>query len=225
MRIIERQLRQLIREELDAGSERKAIAVFDNTNTLSTCCIAYEIDALEDSIQDSNLAAGERIRDYWYGVIAGVDLSESAPWLAGHCNGAWHVKLSASSQKGWGTKVYLAALDHLKIISSDRWSVSPPAEAMWKKLARYGFVKQEQFDDIINPQTPPKDDDCQVFKKRDPALDSSWKLTGAIPADIKSLVAAGNDHLRVLEQKGLREKAERALYTGFTKIFEERYER
>ena len=71
MLITEGQLRQLIREELDAGSERKAIAVFDNTNTLSTCCIAYEIDALEDSIQDSNLAAGERIRDYWYGVIAG----------------------------------------------------------------------------------------------------------------------------------------------------------
>lgn len=224
MRIAERQLRQLIREELEAGSERKAIAVFDNAPTLSACYIAYEIDALEAAIQDSN-PAGERIRDEWHGVIAGVTFGAPAPWIGGPCNGSWQVKMSASSQKGWGTKVYLAALDHLKTISSDRWSVTPAAEAMWKKLARYGFVEQEQFDDIVDPQTLPKGDDCQVFKKRDPALDSSWKLTGAIPADVKSLISAGNDHLHALEQKGLREKAESALYAGFGNLFDERYER
>ena len=224
MLITEGKLRLIIREELSASVKQTAIAVFDNPQTHSTCCIAYEIDALEASIQDSNVD-GERIRDEWYGVIAGISLGASAPWINGHCNGAWSVKMSASSQKGWGTKVYLAALDHLKIISSDRWSVSPPAEAMWKKLARFGFVEQEQFDDIIDPQTPPKSDDCQVFKKRDRALDSSWKLTGAIPADVKSLMAAGDDHLHALEQKGLRDKAERALYAGFSNIFDERYER
>jgi len=229
MRITEARLRRIIREDLNGGSDLVGIAAFSDARTEEACFIAYKIAELEAVVQDPNVVVEGSPGEY-YGVIAGVILSPPNARAQqsrdrGPCNGSWTVDVSASSQKGWGTKVYLAALDHLKIISSDRSSVSPSAEAMWKKLARYGFVEQGQFDDIIDPQTLPKSDDCQVFKKRDPALNSSWKLTGAIPADVKSLMAAGDDHLHELEQKGLRDKAERALYAGFSIMFEEKYER
>jgi len=228
MRITESRLRQLIREDLNGGSDLVGIAAFSDARTEEACFIAYKIAELEAVVQDPNVVVEGSPGEY-YGVIAGVILSPpNARAREGHdrgpCNGSWTVDVSASSQKGWGTKVYLAALDHLKIISSDRSSVSPSAEAMWKKLARYGFVEQGQFDDIVDPQTPPKSDDCQVFKARDPALNSSWKLIGVIPADIKSLMSGGEDHLHMLKQKGLREKAEIALYVGFSSLFDDSYD-
>jgi len=217
-KITESELRRMIKESINIDDSRRAIATFHMASAGGTCVVAYDIDALESVVRGTYYHTH---RNY-NGVISGVILTY-ADRHSGECNGSFHVRRAASNEKGWGTRVYLAALDYLEIIAADRFSVSPSAEGMWKSLARYGFVQQEPFDDIHNPQTPPTGDDCQVHDDRDPALNAAWRVTGPIPADVKSLMAAGDEHLDALEQEGLRSTATRALGNGFKLLFDTKY--
>lgn len=219
MKITESKLRQLIKEIINTADSERAIAVFGMDAINGVCLVAYDIDRLESVVRSSH----QLRRGDYNGVFAGVALSRVAKHIVGECNGSFQVQMAASYEKGWGIKVYLAALDYLKVIASDRFSVTPAAEGVWKKLANYGFVEQEPFDDIDDPQTPPTSDDCHIFRGRDPALNAAWRITGPVPAEIKSLMAAGEEHLNGLEQVGLRSRAERALSLGFMQTFDDRY--
>lgn len=210
MRITEGQLRRIIREELSTGGD--AIAVLGHTSSGTVHVIAYEIDRLEAKLRDPQAPDG---------VIAGVVLKKDGE--NGECNGSWQVSTAASNEKGWGTRVYLAALDFLRNISSDRFAVTRAAEGIWKKMASFGFVEREEFDDIRSPKTPPTSDDCRLFPAR-PALNASWRITGEIPSDILDLVDRGDDHLRALGRKGLREDATQLLRNGYGTLFIRRYE-
>lgn len=221
MRITENQLRRIIREELESSSSSRAIVALGNTSTGPIYVIAYDTGELERDIERAEEGVDFDNSEY-HGIVAGVGFKRSGEY--GECNGSWHVMSSASQEKGWGTRVYLAALDFLRNISSDRVSVTPAAEAMWKKLARYGFVEREEFDNIKSPKTPPESDDCRVFSSRDQALNSSWRITGEIPPDVKSLVKQGDDHLRRLANDGRRETAELLLRQGFGNLFVNLYD-
>lgn len=211
-------LRQLIREELSVDDI--AIATLGNTSTGPVYVIAYKLHDLESNAQDVR-GGGSGEYDHNNGVVAGVVLRKDNEF--GECNGSWRVVSSASGEKGWGSRVYLAALDFLRNISSDRFSVTDAAEGTWKKLARYGFVEREEFDNIRNPKTPPTSDDCRVFPARDIVLNSSWRLTGQIPSDVKGLIDAGDYHFRELGRDGLRQEAENLLKTGFDRLFVRMY--
>ena len=220
MRITESQLRRIIREAL--SSDKVAIATLGNTSTGPVYVVAYRPDELEAVLN------GEDDEGVQYnGVIAGVGFRKSGGAhikRVGECNGTWHVGSAASSERGRGTQVYLAALDFLRNISSDRFSVTAEAEGMWRKLARYDFVEREEFDDIKNPKTPPTSDDCRVFPARDPALNSSWRVKGEIPSDVKDLVDLGDRHLRELDTfGGQRQEAENLLGLGFGELFQHLY--
>ena len=220
MRITESQLRRIIREAL--SSDKVAIATLGNTSTGPVYVVAYRPDELEAVLN------GEDDEGVQYnGVIAGVGFRKGGGAhikRVGECNGAWHVASAASRERGRGTQVYLAALDFLRNISSDRFSVTPEAEGMWRKLARYNFVEREEFDDIKNPKTPPTSDDCRVFPARDPALNSSWRITGEIPSDVKDLVDLGYRHLHELDTfGGQRQEAEQLLGLGFGELFQQLY--
>ena len=216
MRITESQLRRIIREAL--SSDKVAIATLGNTSTGPVYVVAYRPDELEAVL---NVEDDEGVQ--YNGVIAGVGFRKGGGRF-GECNGAWHVASAASSERGRGTQVYLAALDFLRNISSDRFSVTAEAEGMWRKLARYDFVEREKFDDIKNPKTPPTSDDCRVFPARDPALNSSWRIKGEIPSDVKDLVDLGDRHLRELDTfGGQRQEAERLLGLGFGELFQHLY--
>ena len=215
MRIKESQLRRIIREELGGARGDSAIVVLGNTSVGPVYVLAYEIEKLESNLQNP----GDELSQN--GVVAGLTLKKSGEY--GECNGSWQVVASASDEKGWGTRVYLAALDFLRNISSDRFSVTPAAEGMWKRLARYGFVEREEFDNIKNPKTPPTSDDCRVFPARDPVINSSWRITGEIPSDVKGLVDAGDSHLRRLDFFLNRREAEDLLRNGFNQLFIRKY--
>lgn len=216
MRITETRLRRIIREEIESGHNDRVIVALGNTSTGPVYVIAYDPSELERDIDLARQGIDFDNAQY-HGIVAGVAFKRSGEY--GECNGSWHVTSSVSQEKGWGTRVYLAALDFLRNISSDRVSVTASAEAMWKKLARYGFVEREEFDNIKSPQTPPESDDCRVFPTRDQALNSSWRIVGGIPSDVKSLVAAGDHHLRELGRVGRREEAEILLRHGFGDLF------
>ncbi len=224
MRITEAQLRTIIRTELirESFTNKVAIATLGNTSTGPVYVVAYKPEELEAVLN------GEDDEGVQYnGVIAGVGFRKGGGAhikRVGECNGAWHVASAASRERGRGTQVYLAALDFLRNISSDRFSVTPEAEGMWRKLARYNFVEREEFDDIKNPKTPPTSDDCRVFPARDPALNSSWRITGEIPSDVKDLVDLGYRHLYELDTfGGQRQEAEQLLGLGFGELFQHLY--
>ena len=214
MRITESQLRRIIKEELE--SDRYAIVVIGNTSTGPVEVIAYDKEALEGAA-----VRGRRggFGDY-FGVIAGLTLKRSDEY--GDCNGAWQVSTAVSIKKGWGTKVYLAAFEWLRNISSDRESVSSSAEGMWKSLARKGILEPEPFDNWNDPQTPPTSDDCKVFPSRNPALNSSFNLKGSVPPEVLQLLDAGDEHLRSLGASG--PKAMRLLRVGIGNLFENVYD-
>ena len=214
MKLTEGQLRRIIKEELE--SDRYAIVVIGNTSTGPVEVIAYDKEELE-AAADTDEEGGF---DDYFGVIAGLTLKRSEEY--GDCNGAWQVSTAASSKKGWGTKVYLAAFEWLRNISSDRESVSSSAEGMWKSLARNGIVEPEPFDNWKDPQTPPTSDDCKVFPSRDPALNSSFKLKGSVPPEVLQLLDAGDEHLRSLGASG--SKAMRLLRVGIGNLFENVYD-
>ena len=214
MRITESQLRRIIKEELE--SDRYAIVVIGNTSTGPVEVIAYDKEALEGAAVRGRRGGF----DDYFGVIAGLTLKRSDEY--GDCNGAWQVSTAVSIKKGWGTKVYLAAFEWLRNISSDRESVSSSAEGMWKSLARKGILEPEPFDNWNDPQTPPTSDDCKVFPSRNPALNSSFNLKGSVPPEVLQLLDAGDEHLRSLGSSG--SNAMRLLRVGFGNLFENVYD-
>jgi len=217
--ISEGQLRRMVREELESASGDYAIATLGNTSTGPVYVIAYDTNKLEASLRTER--EGGAATDY-NGVIAGVTLKRSGEH--GECNGSWHVTSSASNERGWGTRVYLAALDFLRNISSDRISVTPAAENLWKKLGKSQFVYREEFDDIKNPKTPPESDDCRMFLARDPILNSSIRLDGSIPNDVKDLVDIGDHHFRELGRNYMRHEAEMHLRRSYGELFVNMYD-
>ncbi len=212
MRITESQLRRIIREELSTG--RNAI-IFPKVDNLFRV-IAYDIDELEKSMQEKHPSNNYR------GVIAGVVLNPPEGTF-GPCNNAWHVATAASNVRGWGTKVYTAALTRLDSVSSDRTEVSPEAERLWMKLNSLGHISPEPFDNIANPQTPPPDDDCKILYRRDPSINRSYRLRKSAPSEILDLIEAGERHMEELKDRGVADRYIRALTTGYSILFSKRY--
>lgn len=221
MRITETQLRRVIREELKnepALHARDAI-IFPEIDGFFRV-IAYNIDALEKSMQE------KYPEDDFRGVLGGVAITPPTDDF-GPCNGTWQVATAAVKMKrqGWGTKIYTAALTRIKRLSSDRTDVSPEAESLWKNMSTLKRFRQEPFDDITLPQTPPTDDDCTIHYERDPAINRSYRLVGPPPPDVLDLIDRGTRHMEELRERGIpiRNRAIRMLVTGYSILFSKQH--
>lgn len=84
------------------------------------------------------------------------------------CNGALEVIGSAGEAgTGLGRYLYSIAMNlSKKGLVSDRDSVSSGAQKVWKNFFANGIDKQK-LDNVENPQTPDKSDDCKLHKDSD----------------------------------------------------------
>lgn len=205
MRIKLGSLRRLIREALQ--QEDVAIVVLGDQRNAHI--IAYSVSGLDKLLSGESVGKNN-------GVIAGLWGSRQA--RLGPCNDAAVVKKSASGMKGWGTKVYLAALNHFGSLTSDRESVSDSALGMWRSLVSKGFVEGTEFDDIELPWTEPEEDDCKLHQKN-PVLNSSYQLKGSLPSEVVEALKRGEQHMNDLSGRGPTDKVNKLLKDGFNSLF------
>jgi len=203
MRITGRELRQiiretLIREELTASSltDAGAIAVFEPFDS-HIAFVAYDRDSLDAAL------AGEVKKPTVHAALYVYD------WRDPQCNSAYQVSLSgaATPRSGWGTLVYLAAMDQLGALYPDRHSLSPSAQAAWKSMARRGLITGTPL-----PPHPCLGDPVDGIRGyRDADLNMSYSLAGPTPALVTDLLQRGGDHMAYIAANGDLEDAHRLL--------------
>jgi len=91
----------------------------------------------------------------------------------------WTVE-RAAARSGYGPLLYdmalLASKPHSPGLIADRDEVSDSASGIYGQWLRRGSgatgikIEARKLDNIEDPQTPPKEDDCQVHQHRDPAV-------------------------------------------------------
>jgi hypothetical protein len=211
--ITERVLRHLLREseERTASLTQKrleqgrnmALTVKDNGSSIvavlySPAALIRLADKVTASLDDAKDLVEQHIM---LGVINIVKTHNP-------CNGAWEVKQSAVKNPGDGGVLYDIAFGLADgPLTSDRRSVSPSAQRGWAgvKKSRGG----KPFDDIRNPQTPDKSDDCEVHKNGDvckshvdiDALNRSYEARGGEAALIGQLKAVHDKAMDMLTPK------------------------
>lgn len=85
----------------------------------------------------------------------------------GDCWNAGEVKFSAA-EKGYGPLMYELAMSDFGSLMSDKGAgTSQAARAVWQKYNQRPDIKKLPFDDVKNPKTPPKNDDCKVIPDYD----------------------------------------------------------
>ena len=97
-----------------------------------------------------NDAVGDK-KDYPHGA---VDILETQENAEGPCFGGWTV-IGAEARKGWGPLLYEVAIEYASQngggLTSDRFSVSRHAQAVWDKYANRGDVDAQQMDTNHDP--------------------------------------------------------------------------
>ncbi len=108
----------------------------------------------------------------------------------------------SSAIKGYGPLMYDIAMTYSpgKTLSPDRDTVSKTAHSVWKYYYdNRADVDKKKFDNIENPKTPPKEDDCPVFQNpQRPELNYAYTAKGGV--NISGLVSNHIDFLDKLEE-------------------------
>ena len=191
-------LRHLIREQLATSSltDAGAIAVFEPFDS-HIAFVAYDLDSLDAAL------AGEIKKPVVHAALYVYD------WRDPECNSAYQVSLAgaATPRGGWGTLVYLAAMDQLGALYPDRHSLSPSAQAAWKSMARRGLIAGTPL-----PPDPCLGDPVDGIRGyRDGALNMSYSLAGPTPDPVTGLLQRGSDHMAYVAANGDLEESHRLL--------------
>lgn len=182
-------LRLIIREMLsedETALRGPAISVIPQR--AHTFVVAYDSELLLTTVSDLvrlGVSTPSQYLTAWYApdfsrdvtmIYSGVGLADTR--AGGPCNLARHVEAAASRIRGggWGTAVYMAALDEFGEIGPDRHTVTSSAESLWKSLDRRDEVGRHLYDDIEAPRTPDPNDDCVIQRGRDVQVNSSYRL-------------------------------------------------
>ena len=210
MRITEAKLRHVIREVLEAEGTpaRWGPAISVISARAGEYVIAYDGDRLVQEVQRAvsmGITTPDQIirftsldrlfpdRIYPLDVIlSGIQVDSAYP---GPCNGAKQIVGAASRVQGagWGSLVYMAAIDEFGQLGADRSSVSVPAERTWQSLDRRDDLGRHPYDDINDPKTPDPYDDCAVHKGRSEQVNSSFYFVEDMPGNISMMRERGNE--------------------------------
>ena len=91
--------------------------------------------------------------------------AESNKDTKGPCLGAFVIRsVAVRPRGGWGRLLYYIAMHFAgkRGITADKIKSSPNDVSAWNKLYADSEVKKRLLDDINNPQTPEKEDDCNL---------------------------------------------------------------
>ncbi len=117
----------------------------------------------------------------------------------GDCWDAAEIKFSAA-QKGYGPLMYeLAMSDFGKIMSDHGAGTSNAARRVWQKYDQRPDVEKLPFDDIKNPQTVPKNDDCKLVPDVDGEI-AYLNQAYAGQGDVSGKEALMNAHRTFMKQ-------------------------
>lgn len=105
---------------------------------------------------------GEKI----YGEVYAKLASSSPDKAKGPCNDSYVVELAVVNQPGggWGRLLYYVAMHYAgkNGLISDRVLSSSDAVATWNKLWSDSEIEKKPLDDVYEPKTPEKQDDCNL---------------------------------------------------------------
>ena len=156
MRIAERQLRQIIREELLRESAM-------NPRAAARRGIEFRVERGDDFIEvDAILSGAGKV-----GHISsskGSSVTKLMKQKDPPCAGAWVISLTKSKIDGLGPLLYDLMIDlvHPHPLMSDRAEVSDDARRVWDYYRdRRGDIESIQLDDLRNTLTPVEDDNCE----------------------------------------------------------------
>lgn len=117
----------------------------------------------------------------------------------GECWDAAEVKYAAA-RKGFGPLMYEMALADFGSIMSDHGvGSSNAARNVWKKFSNRSDIIAKPFDDIKEPHTPPKEDDCRLIPDWDGEndyLNAAYSGSG----DSSGKQAMMKEHERVVQK-------------------------
>jgi hypothetical protein len=162
-------LQHLLEAAIDsetAGSQGVAVIVTkisDNTNVIAYD-IANMIDSLMQGVRDGDDPVTSVEKN---GTAAIVGLVSMVPADShGPCYDGYVIQATAA-RKGYGPLIYDIALSLGKPVIPDRHAVSKQARQVWQKYMTRSDVAKMPLDDIENPRTPQKHDDCAIIKNAD----------------------------------------------------------
>jgi hypothetical protein len=195
-------LRQLIRTILEAA--------FSNDQAASKG-LALMIKQIKNGLTEYTLYDPKALRNFLAMNIEQVWNKAAAKSIIGtivvsrHYSECWDggEVVASAAESGYGPMMYeLAMQDYPGGLFSDRDSVSNAAKNVWKKFDQRTDVEKLPFDDIRNPKTPPKEDDCKVKKGiENDYLNQSFKTHSS--SNLSSLLAAHEAFLAEAEDNGL----------------------
>jgi hypothetical protein len=123
-------------------------------------------------------------------VISTITLAQ----LQDPCNSAYSVT-AVAARKGYGPITYDIAMSMFGEITSDKasedgmFSVSSAAKKVWDVYKTRQDVNKNPLDNIEDPKTPQKSDDCKVTRNPDSSLNFSYSLKGSIDISVYLLNA------------------------------------
>lgn len=185
-------LRSFIRVALNeaaisaTSAMNKGLALFYEIDDGEEVFILYDPREAYHNLSETAAIGHESI----YGSIrvSGM-LDDNAP-----CWNAAEVKFAAA-RKGYGPLIYDIAMSTLakegKRMMSDRNSVSQAAKNIWKVYGTRQDIEKLELDDVKNPRTPQRCDDCDVYED-DGSEPLNYAYSIKTPVSMDSFV--GNHH-------------------------------
>lgn len=207
-KILETYIRSILNEQsaMPGALSNVGLVVDDNEQTL------YFVDT--------------RAADIEIAVVGKIRLEKKN----GGCHEGYEIITSVSSVKGLGKYLYRMAgqyairngnglvMPNREILSIDAWHV-------WNYFYNNTSAEQRhEFDDIQDPKTPPKEDDCTINRDGEEILNYAYEID--VPGDSElydALIDVGNEWAKSLE--GARGKIGNAADKLFSDIYDARLEK
>jgi len=171
----------------------------------------YDYQKLLSSFKEHSKLLSDRAFLYNSEISLGMIILASTEDMGhGPCWNSYEIIRSAVHKnfqgRGFGKLMYQLAMsfvwDKAQVgVTSDRSSVSQDARRIWNGMDKYSD-KIKPFDDILNPKTPPPEDDCKFPSKGsgEESAPGSYKLTDEIIAQrISQIKQMASKHIEVLE--------------------------